>query len=185
MSAYSSRRGWGAGPQPSPPPHPGTPWASSLCLPPSLPPPDHPGVHPTCLPSGCGGGEGRGFHMTGPRPDPSPGEEPAPAPSPPFPFGAKMVSEQVFRERERASRQQKPALNIKVFRRSKKKKKERKVFWKHLMCQLIKCLIAHKLPRRGGNARILSRLRRVGERAPHSASTGNKDRNGQTRDVKL
>lgn len=88
-----------------------------------------------------------------------------PGPDPPPPrragtqhplVGSRHSSQRVFGE----SRQQRSALNIKVFRRSKKgkKKKERTVFWKHLMRQLIKCLIANKLPHRGRRkaARILS-----------------------------
>lgn len=57
-------------------------------------------------------------------------------------------------ERERAREQAaKACFEYQDLPKIKKEKKERKVFWKHLMCQLIKCLIANKLPRSRGRGR--------------------------------
>lgn len=70
-----------------------------------------------------GGGWRRGFVATGPTPDPSPPRRTSPqCLRPPLSVAAKTFSQQVFRE----SRQKRPALNIKVFQRSKKKKKRKK-----------------------------------------------------------
>lgn len=136
--------GGGSRPNAKPPPHPGTPWASSLPPPPSLPPPDHPGIHPSCLcPTAAFPGLALGLtHL--------PLGERAAHLSPSSGRAKTLCPTRL--QREQAA---KACFEYQGF---PKIKKGRKVFWKHLMCQLIKCLIINKLPprRRGKAARILS-----------------------------
>lgn len=120
MRACSSCGGWGAGPQPNRPltleplglqaslPHSPSHLQTTLVF-----------TQPVC-PTAAGGGGRRGFVATGPKPDPSPPRRTSPqCLRPPLSVAAKTFSQQVFRE----SRQQRPALNIKVFQRSKKKER--------------------------------------------------------------
>lgn len=153
----------GAGPQPSRP----SLWNPLGSEPPSPAPPAT--SRPPCYsPNSCR--TGWGLSRTSPRPYRSSPGRTTGCLGPPLSGPPK----QVFRE----SGQQRPALNINVLQRSKKRK-ERKVFWKHLMCQLIKRLIINKLPPRGRGktARFFNRPRQnQTERASYTKNTGNKNK---------
>lgn len=136
------------GPAAKPPPRPGAPRAWSLHRPISLPPPDHPGAHPTCLPHSCGEAGGAFTPLArGLTPLP---QNSSPRLRSPCSVGAKTFSPACLQRAQAA----KSCFEYQGF---PKIKKEKRVFWKHLRCQLIKCLITNKLPRRGRERQPASR----------------------------